>query len=92
MKQNINFNFQSPSTFVFIVFHKHGVAKSCSSFKTCQNTTFNGLTLIGATSEVLKVRHLGTIEACSLFCCESAYFIEIPLKSLVFSKHFIQEG
>jgi hypothetical protein len=31
-KRNINFNFQPPSTFVFMVFHKDNLTKSCLSF------------------------------------------------------------
>jgi hypothetical protein len=33
IKQNMDFNFQLPSTFVFLVFHKNGLIKSCWSFE-----------------------------------------------------------
>jgi len=33
IKQNINFSFQLPSTFVFLAFHKNGLIKASSSFE-----------------------------------------------------------
>jgi hypothetical protein len=40
IKQNMNFKFQLPSTFLF-VFHKSGPIKSCSSFEDVQIKNFN---------------------------------------------------
>jgi hypothetical protein len=55
-KQNMNFNIQTDAIFVFFVFDKSGLIKSCSSFDDLSVYKFHGPTLTGAsfasTSEV----------------------------------------
>jgi hypothetical protein len=56
-KQNMNFNIQTAAMFVFFVFEKYSLIKSCSSFEDLyQKIKFHGPTLTGAsfasTSEV----------------------------------------
>jgi hypothetical protein len=47
-RQNINFNFLMPSTFVFLVFHKNGHNKSSSSFEDISAYKSYGITLTGS--------------------------------------------
>jgi hypothetical protein len=48
IKQNANINFQSPSTFVFLVSHKNVLLKVAHNFKIYQHTICHGPTLSGA--------------------------------------------
>jgi hypothetical protein len=52
----MNFNIQTAAMFVFSVFDKNGLIKSCSSFEDYQYTKFHGPMLTGvsfvSTSEV----------------------------------------
>jgi hypothetical protein len=47
-KQNVNFNFQPPAIFIFLVFHKSCLIENSHHLKICQHTKFLVPTLIGA--------------------------------------------
>lgn len=42
IKQIINLNFQPPSPFVFLILHKNGLNKKCSSFVDLSAFKFHG--------------------------------------------------
>jgi hypothetical protein len=44
----MNFKIQTAAMFVFFVFDKNDLIKSCSSFEIYQDTKFHGPTLTGA--------------------------------------------
>jgi hypothetical protein len=50
IKQNKNFNFQLPSTFIFLVFQKTVKLKVIHPSKICQNTKWHGPMVTGASS------------------------------------------
>jgi hypothetical protein len=61
----MNFKIQLAAMFVFFVFDKNGLIKSCSSFEDYQYTKFHCPTLTGASFAStlnLNVRHFGMVE------------------------------
>jgi hypothetical protein len=48
MKQDMNFNFQMSSTFLFLVIHKNDLCTVVHRFKTYYFVTFRGPTIPGA--------------------------------------------
>jgi hypothetical protein len=68
MQQNINFNFQIPSTLLFLVFHKNGFIKSSSSFEDLSAHKFHGPTLTDVSHPPQKSEHprSGVVEATGL--------------------------
>jgi hypothetical protein len=70
IKQNINFKFQLPAMFVFFVFHKNGLYKSCSSSEDLSEYKISWSYVERCKSCIdlrsLNVRHFGMVAATAL--------------------------
>jgi hypothetical protein len=65
----MNFYIQTAAMFVFFVFDKNGLIKSCSSFEDLSVYKFHGPTLTGASlhpPQTFSVRHFGMVEGAGL--------------------------
>jgi hypothetical protein len=69
-KQTMNVNIQTAAMFVFFVFNKNGLIKSCSSFEDLSEKKIHGPTLTGASFCILlrylNVHHFGMLEGTGL--------------------------
>jgi hypothetical protein len=67
IKQNVNYSFQPPSTFVFSVFH-NGLTRSCTSFADLSAHIISHVDLCNVCIclRSSNVRHFGMVEAAGL--------------------------
>jgi hypothetical protein len=79
MNQNMNFKIQPPSTFVFLVFYKSELIKSCSSFHDLSAYKISWPYVDGCKFCIhprsLNVHHPGSVESTGLKVCRCDHLL-----------------